>query len=198
MPLGRFGTSFAARSDLFTDSVRLVLLVEKTPSSNLRSPSSILSICAAIASRLGHHLFGRKMESRAGDVVGEREPPVPSPIENLVGIALNVLMSSRGSMPRRSQTSCLNTVSWPWPCVIRTGKRGSACRNDRNRTSAPSRARRAARARWCLRCRNRAALPRLRASALRALKPLRSAQLEREVHVLLELAAVIGERRARS
>ena len=68
--------------------------------------------------------------------VAEREPPVPSP-KNTLSVSPCTYSTSIGMNAERSQTSCLNTVSWPWPCVTLPEKSVTAPERSK-RISAPS------------------------------------------------------------
>ena len=97
-----------------------------------------------------------------------------------------------GSSPSRSQTSCLNTVSWPWPWLFEPENMVAVPERSK-RTSAPSVLAAAARSMVLERPKPRssAALARLRLARLEAFEV---GELQRQIHVLFELAAVVGER----
>ena len=78
MPLGRFLGSSAAGASSLIDSVRLVLLVEKTPSSKRSSSGSTCSMCAAMARALATTFSLARWKAEPA-MAEEREPPVPSP-----------------------------------------------------------------------------------------------------------------------
>ena len=103
---------------LHRSCVRSVLRWRRRPRRSRRSSASTLSMCAAIALAPWRSIFSAAMmERRAAHRRGARAAGAFAE-EHLVGVALDVLRCRSGSTPSRSQTICLNAVSWPWPWVF--------------------------------------------------------------------------------
>ena len=123
-------------------------------------------------------------------MVAEREPPVPSP-KNTSSVSPWMYCTSLGSRPSRSQTICLNTVSWPWPWLLEPENSVTVPERSK-RISAPSMPGAAARS-MVLEMPKPRSLPCFARLRLARLEALGVGKLQRQVHVLLELAAVVGE-----
>ena len=123
-------------------------------------------------------------------MVAEREPPVPSP-KNTLSVSPWMYSMSFGWMPSLSATTCLNVVSWPWPWLMEPENICTVPPRSK-RISAPSRPAAAARS-MVFDMPSPRSLPRFLDSALRLPKPSHVGELQRQVHALLELAAVVGE-----
>ena len=98
---------------------------------------------------------------------------------------------SFGSTPSRSQTICLNAVSWPWPWLFEPENSVTVPPRSK-RISAPSVLGAAARS-MVLDMPMPRSLPRLLRFRPALLEALDVGQLQRLVHVLGELAGVVGE-----
>ena len=105
MPLGRRAGLAASLAMSRMVSVRLVPGAEKMPSENFTSSASTLSIWAAMARALVTILSVATWKAEL-PMVAVRDPPVPSP-KNTWSVSPWMYCTSRGSRPRRSQTSCL-------------------------------------------------------------------------------------------
>ena len=140
-------------------------------------------------------IFSVAMWNAEPAMVAEREPPVPSP-KNTWSVSPCMYCTSSGSRPSRSQTICLNTVSWPWPWLIEPENSVTAPERSK-RISAPSKpgARGALDGVGDAEAAQLAALARF---GLARLEAFDVGELERHVHVLFELAAVVGEGERRS
>jgi len=193
MPAGsRAGLAASLATSLMV-RVALVAAAENTPSANLTTLASTARVEGRDLPRLLDH-FG----ARRGDPPNRRASPSASrrcPRRRRPGRCRPGGIGCRpGSRPRRSQTICLNTVSWPLPLVDRPVNKVAvppAVEPDlgalvARRTGALDRV--------------GDAEPAQLAALLRRLAPRRKSigigEAQRHLHVFCEFAAVIGEAQA--
>ena len=194
MPFGSFAGSMASFATSLMVSVRLVLGLEKTPSAKLMSSASTLSRWAAICFALVDDPFRRHVDRRSADGGGARAAGALAE-KDLVGVALHV-MHLVGIEAEAVAHDLLEDG-------LVALALGDAAREQRDRAGLVEADLRAFETR---RCRALDGVGEADAAQLAALARLRAAlleardvgELERHVHALLELAAVVGEGERRS
>ena len=189
MPSGRLFGSHASAAIRRNGTVRSVPAIEKTPSAKSRSASAASSRCAAIAFRLlddpvGRHQHRRaaqRRRARAAGALAERD---------LVGIALDVGHLVRMNAEPVAHQLLVDRLV-PHALRDRAGqqRRGAAAveadlgRLEAARRGALDRVRKA-----------EAAQPPAGAGlGAPRLEPSKISEFKRDIHVLLELAAIVGE-----